>query len=982
MLKTTFLFLLITFLLQPTSLIAQLSVPKKGWTADNGNGTFKNPFLWGDWPDPDVIRVGDYFYFVSTSMHYVPGCPILRSKDLVNWEMAGYTVDKYDEDPRYNLQGGNMYLRGSWAATIRHHNGLFYVGFCTPSWDKEKGQFSICTAKDVKGPWTRTIFPEYLYDPGLFFDDNGKVYVAHGQGTLYLTELAANACSTVGKPVKIWDKAFHDYATFGKRFGMEGAHMYKIGGKYYITCPAGGTEGWQVCLRADNIYGPYEHKVIVNDDSSYPGNGLHQGGMVQVKDGSWWFIIMQDRGPIGRVPHLVPVKWVDGWPMLGEEGTGKGVVVCKNPNVGKFSSIKVPATSDEFNSKTLGLQWQWNHNPDNKKWSLKERKGYMRLHASFAKDLTYARNTLTQRVLGPSSEGTVEIEVSGLQDGNMAGFGIFEFPYAYIAVQKVGDTKRLLMVNNGIVIDSIGNFTPTKIWVSANATHVGFKATFSYSVDGTNFIPFGNELKMGLGLTWTANRFALFNYSTKEEGVGGYADFNWFHFKGENAMPNPETKEIKPVISSNRMLNPICPPGVYIADPEVRQMPDGRVYLYGSRDEPGNAWCSRSYNVLSSSDLTNWNIEQVSFATSGIGKQTYYTDRILYAPDCIHHNGKYYLYYCLEGDGKDEGVALSSSPYGPFKNGKIIEGINGIDPSVFIDDDGQAYLFWGQANAKGAKLSKDMLSVEGEIHDKLLTYKEHAFNEGSSVRKRNGIYYYVYPGHQRHGESNCATLNYATATSPLGPYTYRGVIIDNWGSGKNLVNNHGSIAEINGQWYIFYHRPTHGTSSMRKACMEPITFNADGTINEVEMTTQGAGGLICPLQRMDAARACLMSGNVMVTVRRPDNDIPVEYLSAIRDGDHAFWKYFDFTGKEVNHFVCKTWGKNLAGKIEIRLDRPDGELIGTCNLAPIQGEVAYSINEANIKSVSGIHALVLAFKANKPEDKNLDLMNLEWFSFD
>ena len=435
-------------------------------------------------------------------------------------------------------------------------------------------------------------------------------------------------------------------------------------------------------------------------------------------------------------------------------------------------------------------------------------------------------------------------------------------------------------------------------------------------------------------------------------------------------------------VSTNRMLNPIAPPGVYIADPEVRQMPDGRIYVYGSRDEPGNAWCSRSYNVLSSSDLVNWNVEQFSFATDGPGKQVDYTDRILYAPDCIYHDGKYYLYYCLAGGGDDEGVAVSSSPYGPFKNGKVMEGAKGIDPSVFIDDDGQAYLYWGQGYAKGAKLSKDILSIEGAVHDSLLTYETHFFNEGSSVRKRNGIYYFVYGSHSQHGESNCATLDYATSTSPLGPYTYRGVIIDNWGSGRNLVNNHGCITEINGQWYIAYHRPTHASATMRKACLEPITFNPDGTIPKVEMTTQGIGGPISPLYRMDAARACLMSGNVMVSVRRPVNDIPVEYLAAIRDGDHAYWKYYDFIGSDVNHFICKTWDKNKAAKIEIRLDSPDGELIGTCEIAPMQGETAYAIHETKIKPVIGKHALVLVFKAVGAETSEENLLNLEWFVFE
>lgn len=439
----------------------------------------------------------------------------------------------------------------------------------------------------------------------------------------------------------------------------------------------------------------------------------------------------------------------------------------------------------------------------------------------------------------------------------------------------------------------------------------------------------------------------------------------------------------KAITTTCRMLNPICPPGVYIADPAVRVMPDGKIYLYGSRDEPGNAWCSHSYDILSTGDLVHWHVDQTSFATEGVGKQTDYTDRILYAPDCIEHNGKYYLYYSLAGDSKDdEGVAVATSPLGPFKDGKIIKGIEGIDPSVFIDDDGQAYLFWGQGHARGVKLSKDMMHIEGPIHDSLLTYEKDAFNEGSSVRKRNGIYYYVYASHVRHGESNCATLSYATSKHPFGPYTYRGVIIDNWGSGRNLVNNHGCIQEIKGQWYVFYHRPTHGVSSMRQACMEPIHFNKDGSINEVEMTTQGAGGPINPLQRMDAARACLMSGNVMVTARTPAYDIPVEYLAAIRNGDIAWWKYFDFTNKHATRFTCKTWGNNLEATIEIHLDKPDGELIGTDHLPAMKDETAYTIHTVPVKKVSGKHAVVLVFKANKAADSQKDLLNLEWFEFE
>ena len=443
-------------------------------------------------------------------------------------------------------------------------------------------------------------------------------------------------------------------------------------------------------------------------------------------------------------------------------------------------------------------------------------------------------------------------------------------------------------------------------------------------------------------------------------------------------------------------LNPICAPGVYIADPEARQMPDGRVYVYGSRDEPGNTWCSRSYNVLSSRDLKTWVLDQTSFATAGAGKQTDYTDAILYAPDCIYKDGTYYLYYCLANGGEDEGVATSESPYGPFVKGRKFKGISGIDPSVFIDDDGQGYLYWGQGSAKVAKLTPDMLDIDRStiregivIHrnSKYLegpaaaTTNEHWFNEGSSVRKRHGVYYYVYAQGGRHTRGCCACLAYATSNSPLGPFTYRGVIIDNIGSGPNLVNNHGCIAEVDGQWYVFYHRPTHGGGSMRKACVEPITFNRDGTIPEVEMTTQGTSGPLDPRVRMDAARACLMSGNVRVMDRTMAAGATVEDLAFIKDGDTATWRYFDFKRKGVSRFTCKTWGGNLPAKIEIHLDKADGELIGECDLLPSQDGVAYSIHTAEVKAVSGIHALVFVFRAAQPDARKPDLCSLEWFMF-
>ncbi|MGJ1265861.1 glycoside hydrolase family 43 protein [Sphingobacterium spiritivorum] len=496
---------------------------KNIWTPDNGNGTFTNPLMWGDWPDPDVIRVGDEFYFISTSMHYLPGCPIAKSRDLVNWEMAGYAVNRYEEDERFDMHNGTMYLNGSWASTIRHHNGKFYVGFCTPKgWGREEGNFSICIADKIEGPWSRTIFPEFLYDPGLFFDDDGKIYVAHGQHTLYISELSSDAKSVKVQAKKIYENKDYPY--------LEGSHLYKINDKYYLLGTTGGTTGRQVCLRSDNIYGPYESKVIINDNNSYPPNGLHQGGMVQLKNGDWWFIIMQDRGPIGRVPHLLPVRWEDGWPMLG--AANKDVITYTKPDIANQQKISAPASSDEFNSSILGLQWQWNHNPDPSKWSLKENKGYMRLKASYADSLKNARNTLTQRVQGPNSEGTVEIDLKGLKDGNITGLAIFQFPYAYVGVQQINGKRNVIMYNDKDkkIVETIFDFKGDKIWIRARVTDRDFIAKFYYSFSGKEYYRIGNDFEMGLGLYWTANRFALFNFSTLSDGVGGYSDFNSFYF--------------------------------------------------------------------------------------------------------------------------------------------------------------------------------------------------------------------------------------------------------------------------------------------------------------------------------------------------------------------------------------------------------------------------------------------------------------------
>ena len=251
--------------------------------------------------------------------------------------------------------------------------------------------------------------------------------------------------------------------------------------------------------------------------------------------------------------------------------------------------------------------------------------------------------------------------------------------------------------------------------------------------------------------------------------------------------------------------NPIVPPGVFAADPEGHQWKDGRLYLYVSRDESPDFYCSWRYDLLSTDDLRNWTIHRDAFASKGPNDEVPYSDGELYASDAAYKDGKYYLYYSMR-DAIDEGVAVADAPAGPFRDGRPVEGISQIDPAVFIDDNGQAYLYWGQFSAKGAKLKDNMLEVDTTtIVDGLVTEQEHFFHEGSSMRKRNGIYYMVY-SHLRKGRPTC--IGYATSRSPLGPFEYGGVIVDNAGCDPESWNNHGSICEFDGRWYVLYHRTT------------------------------------------------------------------------------------------------------------------------------------------------------------------------------
>ena len=417
--------------------------------------------------------------------------------------------------------------------------------------------------------------------------------------------------------------------------------------------------------------------------------------------------------------------------------------------------------------------------------------------------------------------------------------------------------------------------------------------------------------------------------------------------------------------------NPISPPGVYFADPSAQIWEDGNLYLYGSLDESLDHYCSYRHHVMKTSDMKNWEVYKDVFSSKGKGDAVPYNDELLFAPDCAYKDGNYYLYYCQPTE-VTEGVAVSKSPTGPFINGKPIntKGYNEIDPSVFIDDDGQAYYMWGQFTVKMAKLKPNMVELDlNSIKNNVITEKEHHFHEGAYLTKRNGIYYMVYADISRADMPTC--IGYATSKNIFGPYKYGGVIVDNNHSDPGNWNNHGSIIEFKNQWYVFYHRSTHDSNVMRKACVEPIYFNADGSINEVEMTSQGAGSPLDATKIIDAERACLLYGNVRIEAFDSEN----EKLTKIHNEDKVVYKYIDFKEgvKTVSLRIKK--GK-YAGKINITIDKPWHKKIGEIKIDSATKNDDWQTLTFNAENVTGVHALWLQFLGEGD-----DLFEIDWIRF-
>jgi arabinoxylan arabinofuranohydrolase len=416
---------------------------------------------------------------------------------------------------------------------------------------------------------------------------------------------------------------------------------------------------------------------------------------------------------------------------------------------------------------------------------------------------------------------------------------------------------------------------------------------------------------------------------------------------------------VRPILLGQVDVNPILPSHYLIPDGEAHRFSDGRMYLYGSSDIRGStAYCSHEYRVFSSNDLIDWTDGGVSFDSA---RSHAPAEAWLYAPDCMEYQGKYYLAYCTDGDR--EGIAVSDSPMGPFAAARPVQGADGdgIDPALFLDDDGQVYYFWGQYHLRGARLDMTNFSVvPASVQTHLLEEKKDGFHEGACIRKRGAWYYAIFADISR-GRPTC--LGYAMSRNPVGPYEKKGVIIDNIGCDPETWNNHGSIEQFQGKWYVFYHRACQGGRFTRRACIEPIAFNDDGTINEVEMTTQGCSPPIPATDVVEAWRACFFSGKLRTAVTDESDPKSGEHLTLIEDGAWAAFKYIDFGTGSISRFTVRAASAAEGGRIEVRLDHPDGPVIADCAVGKTGAWCNWKTFGAPVSgNPQGVHAVYLKFR--------------------
>lgn len=496
--------------------------------------TAGNPLIWADVPDPAVIRVGDTYYMSSTTMHMNPGVPLMKSPNLVDWELIGYAYDTLSDDNASSLKGGEKaYGKGSWASSLRYHKDRFYVS----TFANHTGKTYIFSSDDIEsGEWQRAEIDELFHDASLVFDQ-GRAFLLYGNNDIHLVELTADASAV--KPGGLRTTVIENASSIaGEDFWVpaEGAQVSKRNGYYYINLiswPANGMRT-QLVYRAKQLTGPYEGRIVLED------RGIAQGGLIDTPQGDWYAFLFRDFGAVGRIPYLVPVHWQNGWPIYGVDGKVPETlnIPSEQPGLGNL------VASDDFDYSQIGSvpgalkpAWQWNHNPDPGGWSVSERPGYLSLsHQRTDKGLLDTRNTLTQRMFGPASRATVALDTSNLLPGDVAGLAALQAQYGFVGVEKTETGVSLVMVSGQSKDDKVSEAVEARVPLPQSRVYFQIRAdfkdqrdiaTFWYSLDGRHWESIGTELNMKYTLPhFMGYRFALFSYATQTPG--GRADFDFY----------------------------------------------------------------------------------------------------------------------------------------------------------------------------------------------------------------------------------------------------------------------------------------------------------------------------------------------------------------------------------------------------------------------------------------------------------------------
>lgn len=500
------------------------------WIADQRDGTYRNPILCADYSDPDVIRVGEDFYLTASSFNCTPGLPVLHSSDLVNWSIIAHALDHVPGDQYAQPQHGC----GVWAPAIRHHDGKFWIFFPTP----DEGIYVI-TADDPRGPWSEPhlmLAGKGIIDPCPLWDEDGRAYLVHAYARSRSgIKHRLRVCPMAADGSKILDEGRVVYDNEQVHPTLEGPKFHKRNGWYYISAPAGGVAtGWQVIFRSRQVYGPYEDKIVLAQRDT-PINGPHQGALVNTPDGSeWWFVHFQEHQPYGRIVHLQPVAWKDDWPLIGvnqdEKGVGEPVLRYRKPRVRKQSPIAAPATSDGFDAKSIGLQWQWHANFDRAWWSLTDRPGWLRLTAHHVDggELEKAPNLVLQKLPAESFTFETKLDWSSLPQDSRGGIVVMGKSHAALVVQRDEKGERIaLLIDNQVVATEPSPAETLRLRITMQ---VGGLCSFCHApADAGDFRAIGHEFQAVEG-QWIGAKVGLFCVSACAKPVKGHADFDYARF--------------------------------------------------------------------------------------------------------------------------------------------------------------------------------------------------------------------------------------------------------------------------------------------------------------------------------------------------------------------------------------------------------------------------------------------------------------------